>query len=233
MNKTQYLTISILATALSGSAQIETPFYGVNGTYVDLKKQLIKKDSTGILFYAVKDKSRIVFFPYNLRIYKVFDKNHKLLAEGDLGGKRFFTDYVLHHGKWTEYFNNGRVKAIGNYHEDKPVGSWQFYFINGQLKKKLSYFIHKDSTFYKDSIYFTCLSDQYVEYYDNGQPKVKGYYKIKLDTVDSELHFWEGDKEKIEKECECCSLQATSRKSGTWIYYKRNGEVEKKEEYEK
>jgi hypothetical protein len=42
----------------------------------------------------------------------------------------------LLHGKYTEYYRNGKIKATGKYKHGLKTGTWKYYSLNGELQKK-------------------------------------------------------------------------------------------------
>jgi antitoxin component YwqK of YwqJK toxin-antitoxin module len=196
--------------------QIEMPFYGYN---LSSDYKIIKKDSTGCYFYATNDSSKIVFIS-EMSTYKLFDRNYKLIVEGNLGG-RIYVDYYKRFGKWTEYFDNGKIKATGFYYADQPIGQWQFYYPNGELEKTYSIALVET-----DSSRNFCMIGSYQEFYDNGQLKTNGFYKSSIDT--NTIEKWDSKKNEDKL---VIVLQPVGKKFGIWSYYKQNGNIEKEEEF--
>lgn len=215
--KRQFLIILTLILSNLTSAQVETPCFGCSA-YSNYG--IIKKDSAGTYFYATKDSSKIAFI-YRQSIYKLFDRNYNLILEGDLGG-RCFVDYYKQYGKWTEYFPNGTIKSIGNYYDGNPVGLWKYFYPTGQIKETYSI-----SLIQSDSSFNYCKTGTYQAFYENGQLKVDGFYKAKIDTVRKEKSYYGV---KYEKKI-VLVREPVSKKFGIWLYFKPNGELEKKEEY--
>jgi antitoxin component YwqK of YwqJK toxin-antitoxin module len=205
----------VLTFSVHVQGQVETPFYGYSGYPLSY---LIKQDSTGN-YYRAPDSGRIVYIARDFTTYRVFDKNLKLIVEGDLGG-RHYIDYFQRFGKWTEYFENGKIKSTGFYHENHPIGLWQTFFSNGQLKKTYSY-----SYIQTNLSNCFCLTGSYQEFYDNGNLRINGFYKVQYDTVS--VQQW-STADKFEK---VLIKDLISKKYGVWTYYLANGDLEKKEEF--
>ena len=211
-----FTSIVFLFFSISIFGQIETPFYGQDGYE---ENSIIKRDYTGIYFYATKDSSKICYIS-NRTVYKLFDRNYKLIVEGDLGGRCYIDNYERF-GNWTEYFDNGKIKAIGSYYRNEPIGLWQYFFPNGQLQKTYSISLIETCS---SSGY--CMTGSYQEYYDNGQIKINGFYMASIDTATIERWEFGADDMKI-----VVVQKPFPKKNGIWTYYKKNGEIEKKEEY--
>ncbi|MBS4056892.1 MAG: toxin-antitoxin system YwqK family antitoxin [Bacteroidales bacterium] len=60
-------------------------------------------------------------------------KNGKLFAEGIMSENGQKQD------AWIEYYPDGKVKARGNYLNDKKTGNWEFYYPGGQIEQQGAY----------------------------------------------------------------------------------------------
>lgn len=58
---------------------------------------------------------------------------------GKIIGEGIFTDAGQKQGNWKEYYNDGNLKAIGNYIDDLRDGIWKYYYKNGQLEETGKY----------------------------------------------------------------------------------------------
>jgi hypothetical protein len=197
----------------------DIPFIGYFGGYGILRE--IKNDSSGYLFIPNLDTNIIVFISANYKDYKLFNRKNQLIVEGDIGGK-VFVDYFKRFGKWTSYYpETNRPRVIGHFHSDMPVGVWNFFYPNGQLEKRFSV-----TQVLFDSLYWTCKAGQYEEYYETGQLKVSGYYKIVRDTTNLP------QPNSVTKNFRDSIVVApVSRPFGIWKYFHLGGEVAKIEEY--
>lgn len=92
-------------------------------------------------------------------------------------------------GSWTEYHDDGSVKAKGKYINGNRVGEWKFYFSGGQLDQQGTYNNKGKSTgewkkwnesgiLVKDENFDNGLHEgDYQEYNDSGKTIVKGIYE--------------------------------------------------------
>jgi antitoxin component YwqK of YwqJK toxin-antitoxin module len=205
-------TLFLISNLVIG--QIDSYFYG---SHQNESYQIIKEDSTGIYFYVTDDSSKIVCLSKKMK-YKLFDGNYKLLVEGEY---RNYVDYFRRFGKWTEYYDNEKIKATGFYYEDNPVGLWQFYHSNGQLKE-----VYSISPLEFDSSISYCIAGSYQLFFENGQLKENGLYKI--ESGENQIVLEDVDTGAINHKI---VIGLAGKKYGLWSYYKQNGELEKKEDF--
>ena len=209
--------LSVLS--LNGYCQIETKFYGYN--YLAGIDGFSDSLGTGTYFTS-KDSSRIMYIANDKSICKLFDKNRRLLVEGDLGG-RCFVDHFKRYGKWSEYYQNGNLKSTGYYYEDNPIGLWQYFFENGNLKE-----IYNITLIQNDKSYGFCKTGLYQLYFETGQLKISGFYKAIFDSIEIfQYNGFTGEKNLKPKKF----FSPQSKEYGIWTYYKQNGEIEKKHEF--
>jgi len=196
-------------------AKAEIPYYNnyISSTY--------KKDSTGYWAVPTGDTTKIVFMGKGRSDYKVYNRYTKqLVIDGELGETQP-VDYIRRSGKWLEYYDNGNLKTEGYFLWESPFGNWKFYYENGKLKE--SYIIGRIET---DSSSNYCMIGPFQQFYENGQIKVDGFFKAKVDSgyvdvddVDTGTTF------------SVMIKLPVSQKYAFWHYYKENGELEKTEDY--
>lgn len=209
------LTLPLLSSLVYG--QIETPFYGKSNLGYHYKTFI--KDSSTIYFYATDDSSKVVYITDN-KYYQVLDNHNNFIVKGEIYRK--YRSYFVRKGEWTEYFDNGNIKATGYYYEDQPIGLWKTYYPNGQLKKSYSYALIE----YKNISNY-CMMGSYQEFYENGQLKINGFYKSIPDVIEVQLIdpiTFEGSF--VDK------IGPVSIKHGLWTYYNKDGTIEKEEAFE-
>lgn len=220
--RTLFIILSLsFSFHLSLFAQIDKdiPFIGYFGGYKE--DRVLKNDSSGYLFIPYVDTNIIVFLSKKYTDYKMYDRKNHIILEGDIGG-RIYTDYFKRFGKWTAYYpETGKPKVIGYYHADLPVGLWKYFYPNGLIKQTFSV-----SQILADSIYITCKVGMYEEYYETGQLKISGFYKIMSDSTTVPLYDFNIGNFKDTR-----VKAPVSKPFGIWKYFRENGELEKKEEY--
>ena len=203
------------------AAQETLPSFDHSGITI---KKIIRQDEAGQYFYSYNPE-RIAYLAkvdaYSKSYYKLFDQSNNLLAEGELYGSEKYG--LWRNGKWIEYYPNGTVKISGNYYHGNEVGLWNRYYSNGQLKQSETITLVEIN---KESRY--CLSGSYQEYYETGQLKVNGFYRVGLEP--DTLYSYEEDKIGGEKKRRKIVQAPVGIRFGQWIYYKANGEIEKQEE---
>jgi len=198
-------------------AQVELPFAFKS----EDDNRVIKEEDSGKYYVASGDTSRMVFIGDEGNLYKLYDKNHKLLAEGNFSEDG---DKYLREGKWSEYYDNGTMKSMGYYHKNNAVGLWQHFYNNGKLKTQYTFAVIENG----DNYY--CMAGSYQEYYDNGQLKTNGFYKATIDDKSKDTTYVI-DPETDKKVRNISSgKRPRPEKYGTWEYYTDKGELSKKEE---
>jgi antitoxin component YwqK of YwqJK toxin-antitoxin module len=215
------LTI-ILIIIVKGTliAQIETQYvYGLLG--LNEKDRIIRNDSTGKTFIPSSDSNKIVFISSDYQEYKMFNKENILLVSGSFGGIEL-VDFFQQNGKWTEYYETGAIRSTGNYERGEPIGKWRYYYPNGQLKK-----LFKISLICTDSAKTYCKTGNYLEYYENGNIKVSGYYRAQIDTMIAVMYTMDANYNEIEIKARA----ASSKPAHKWRYYNSEGKLEKEEVY--
>lgn len=117
------------------------------------------------------------------------------------------------------YYNNGQI--MSEYSEDGTFGITGIkldYYLNGTIERI--------SNYYKGN-----FVGYYLEYYENGNIKIKGYYKYNdTDT------FYDHLSKKNEIIGVVRRVNATRPPTGikcfTWNYYNKNGDLIRREDYE-
>jgi antitoxin component YwqK of YwqJK toxin-antitoxin module len=197
----------------------EIPFIGYFGR--DGIKTTLRVDSFGTLFIPNADTNAIIYLAKNYSIYQLYDRKNRLLSEGGLGG-RIYADYFKKFGKWTAYEpGTGKPKVQGYFFADEPIGSWCYYFANGQIEKHFSI-----ARVQFESFYYTCRVGLYEEYFENGSLKITGFYKVVIDSISQARYDTN-----LNKLADVRVMGPVSRKDGLWLFYKQNGDLERKEEH--
>lgn len=143
-------------------------------------------------------------------------------------------------GHWIKRYRNGSLFSIGEYYCNMKLGTWVYFYENGNINKIENYsFPYHDFT--ADNLYFDFtysrkpeISGLYVEYFESGNIKIEGHYKIyeifankdttsiyNPDTFEEELHIIEGE-----------YWIPKSYKDGYWKYYNKDGSIMKVEHYD-
>lgn len=186
------------------------------------ENRFLRENDSCKFYIASSDTALIVSLNEEASYYKLINKAEKVVAEG---GYILENDKYLQAGKWTERYDNGKIKLTGYYRRNKPIGTWQSFYPTGKLKAVYNYTIivnEKGGTNY-------CLSGTWQEYYPDGKLKVNGVYIASeakaTDTIEVEDPVTDQKILKVVSKVEYKPV-----KTGTWEYYSSSGELDKKEE---
>lgn len=211
------LSLAFITASLLSFAQKNTPLYEAYFSHPDAMEQ---DEQGGGYHFTVGDTLKVAMSDDGY--YKLTNTEGALLEEGDTdeGDNNF-----VRHGKWTEYYTSGKIKATGNYFQNKPYGHWQFFNTNGKLNSEFDILVVTTG----DGTNAYCKAGTEVLYYDNGKIKEERFFKAEP---------FEGD-EKIKVEDPVTNEQVWSvikiktfrpKPFGTWVSYNQDGTVEKKED---
>src|ERR1700733_9715242 len=163
----------ILFLAISTRACAQENLIPFNFTSED-ENSLIKENDSIKYYVATGDTNNTVAINEEASWYKLYNKDHKLIAEGAfiMEGDKFLQD-----GKWVEKYDNGKIELTGYYHKNKPIGTWTAYYNSGKVKAGSNYGI----VIYKGEPLYS-LTGSYQEYYPGGTLKVSGFYSANVST---------------------------------------------------
>ena len=122
-----------------------------------------------------------------------------------------FKTYSQRNGEFLEYFENGKIKSIENYIDDKENGEQKEFYENGKLRKYRFYLNGKLNGEQKD--FYINENLQLLENWKNGKKngEWKSYFENgKLSGTGNYYEDW---------------------KDGEWKYYYENGKIMKLENY--
>ncbi len=114
---------------------------------------------------------------------------------GKIIGEGIFTDAGLKQGNWKEYYDNGSIKAEGDYLNDLKNGNWRYYYKSGNLEETGSYVNNKpDGKWYW---YYSDGSLLREESFYNGLPDGMLTEYDKVGNIITQGDYLEGKKEGI------------------------------------
>lgn len=144
--------------------------------FLDENLQEVREEKARFIKITYKDTSR---YQITMDSVKVFYKNGK-------------TKSILYyknekaHGEYKTYFANGHLEIKGYYQNHYPVGTWQYWYQNGQLKeedlmeKDANNQVNSKILNFWDSTGVQHIKQgtgEYLEWFDNSQLKVKGFFQ--------------------------------------------------------
>lgn len=126
-------------------------------------------------------------------VRREFDKEGNTIAgkiykNGVLVEVGIVDDKGYKQGKFTEYYADGKIKAIGTYKNNFKIGNWKFYYPNSVLEQEGNYnaqgkadgdwkWYHKSSEVLREQTFINGLEDgPVIEYSDSGIVITKGEY---------------------------------------------------------
>lgn len=207
---------ALLLTAQCGFAQKDAPLYE---TYFSRPDAMEQDEDGG---YHFKVGGSMTVHMSDDGYYKLTGADGTLLEEGDTDEG---DDNFVRHGKWTEYYPGGKVKASGSYFANKPYGLWQLFNEEGKLKEQFSILVINA----EDNTVAYCRAGSEIVYYDNGNVKEERFYRaepfdgeerVKVDDIETGKSVWKKVKVKSYR----------PKPFGTWIYYNQEGKEERRED---
>lgn len=214
--------VALLLSCNAANAQMEYPFYAADDIF---DWQMIRKDSFGVYVAVPNEPDKIVYLSRDKKLYRLYNRANNLLEEGNY---KLMPETKTNgrHGLWKVYYPGGKLRSKGYYEDNKFVGLWENYYPSGGLKALANYglFFIKGKKYYDQS-------GAYKEFYENGQVKVDGFYKMSLDTAVKDATYVVDPKTGKGTVEESKGEIPHSFQSGTWYHYKENGELEKTQQW--
>jgi uncharacterized protein len=73
-------------------------------------------------------------------VYREYDTTGRIVksmiySAGNIAGEGIVKEDGVKDGPWKEYYADGKLKAEGNYKDDKRVGEWKFYYPDGKVEE--------------------------------------------------------------------------------------------------
>jgi len=186
--------------------------------------KLIKENDSLRYYLATGDTVNVVAINEETLVYKLVNRKDKkkVIAEGSIIVNG---DGYLPHGRWAQYHSNGKISISGSYMKGMPVGRWEEFYPDGRIRLSYHYAIITD----KDGTN-TCMSGEYLEYYNSGQLKLSGFYAADRNRTKDTLTVEDPvTGNKVSKTV--AKSFYTPRKAGYWEHYSESGEQEKREEF--
>lgn len=152
----------------------------------------------------------------------IYNNNGNLLSEGivDKDGKK--------EGKWKYFYENGKIKAEGNYVSNQEQGQWTFYYNNGNVEQKGEYkngkynglwtWYYENNSVKKEENYYNGKEEgESIEYNDLGEIIAKGEYFE--GEKEGEWFYYVNDHKEI-------GAYVTGLRDGKWKYYYDNDNLQ-------
>jgi hypothetical protein len=186
-------------------------------------KTLIKQTAIGYYFSSATTVGDTVFYCKDMSCYKLIDSNGRVRLDGEI--IRSGTDQFVKNGKWMEFYASGIPKSVTYYSLGIQNGLVQTYHANSVLSARYNITIVKTKGDH------ALKSGLYQEFYENGQKKLEGFYKISVGNG-SDSTLIDDPKEGTKKwVIEKNVIQVKSEKTGKWFEYDAGGKMIKEEEH--
>jgi predicted DNA-binding protein (MmcQ/YjbR family)/antitoxin component YwqK of YwqJK toxin-antitoxin module len=185
------------------------------------ENRLVKENDSFKYYVASDDTMNTVALNEEALYYKLMNKDLKVIATGNYSveGERY-----LQEGAWVEKYDNGKLKLMGSYYKNRPIGTWQEYYSSGKLKVVCNY-----SIFSQNGELSYCLCGNYQEYYPTGILKASGLYIASAVSRKDTMTVTDPiTRQDITNVVSHKSVQAA--KAGHWEYYDEHGELDRKED---
>lgn len=206
-----------LITSFSTFAQNKTRLYE---TYFSNPDAMIEDEENGGYYFIVGDSLKVSMSDDGY--YKLMTQSGVVLEEGDTDEA---DDKFERHGKWTENYNNGKTKTIGNYYHNQPFGQWTLYNIDGSLSAEYNILV----LVAEDGNTAYCKAGVERIYYNNGKIKEERFFKAEPIVSDEQVRVEDPETGKqIMQKIKVKSFRA--KPFGTWIYYNNDGTEVKRED---
>jgi len=167
-------------------------------------------------------------------IHRYYDKNGEVInamvygTNGVLISKGIIDNEGKRIGNTIFYFPDGRIKAEGNYSDNKKTGKWKFIEEDGKIEQEGNFkndlpdghwvWYYPDGRIIREEEYLNGKEDGlYVEYDENGNIITKGDYVEGEQEGDWTYNV--GDHSEIGK-------YVSGLRDGMWKYYYQNGKIQ-------
>ena len=112
----------------------------------------------------------------------------------------------LSDGEYLSKDDEGNIRVKGRFNKITPIGKWYLFFKNGNL---MAYYNYNDQGE---------LDGIFVEYYDNSQLKISGYFVENLQSKLWQTFYKDGVEE-------TAGEMLDVKRYKTWLYYHPNGKI--------
>lgn len=204
------------AVAFYAQAQKARPLYEAYFSHPDDMQQ----DEGGGYHFNVGDS--LTVYMSDDGYYKMVNRNGKVVEEGDTDEG---DDNFTRHGKWSEYYADGTLKASGSYAHDQPYGHWQLFGANGKIQSEYDILV----IIAEDGTKAYCRAGEEIVYYSDGRVKEERFFLA--EPYNGEERVAVEDPETGKKTWSKVAVKSYRAKPfGSWTYYNPDGTVEKKED---
>jgi antitoxin component YwqK of YwqJK toxin-antitoxin module len=167
-------------------------------------------------------------------VWREYDEEGKIeksyiYKNGIVIGEGIVTENGEKDGFWKEFYENGQLRAEGNYNKDRKTGEWKFYHRNGKIEQTGAYesdgslegpwtwYYESGITWREENYYEGKLDGMYVEYDELGNIITKGEF---IEGREDGFWFYELGDHREE------GNYTDGLRSGDWIYYYNDGSIQ-------
>ena len=168
--------------------------FGQDTTYFDSKWKVTNEENASL--YRIDKKTENGFERTDY-----FASNDQVQMQGE-----FFTiNPEIKTGEFKYYHENGKIKHVGKYSDNKEIGTHKWYFDNGELEAVENYSQGK-------------LDGEYKEFNRNGKPSTETYFENGLQNGQTKYYREDGS---LNSE----GLFKNGNRDGVWKYYDEQGNL--------
>ncbi|HNS17108.1 MAG TPA: hypothetical protein PKH94_01300 [Bacteroidales bacterium] len=147
---------------------------------------------------------------------------------GNMTGQGIMNEQGTKQGSWKEFYDDGKLKAEGDYDNGKKTGGWKYYYPDGTLEQEGFYnqggmldgvwrWYYPSGALHREEQYLNDLADgRSVEYDEAGKLVSSGEY-----IEGREEGFWFYDIDGSREE----GTYGNGLRSGTWSSYYQDGQL--------
>lgn len=137
------------------------------------------------------------------RVVKYYDAAQRIKQE-DFWVKKS-KGKILRDSSYVSYYQNGKIKSIGQFRDNKPSGNWKYYYEQGVLKASGAFVVGLNQ-------------GEWTYFYENGNISTKGWYERGIKEGEWK-YYYESTPLLVKAE----GNYVQDKREGIWKYYDESG----------
>lgn len=157
--------------------------------------------------WQITDANNAIFYRIDIKSEKDYERTDYFVSTDQIQmhGKYLSLNPEVRTGEHKWYHENGKLKHVGTYSENKEVGTHKWYYDNGNIEAIENYL---------NGI----LDGEYIEHYSNGKPSIETSF---VKGVQNGLTKYYGEDGKLHTE----GHLKDGDRDGLWKYYDDQGNI--------